>query len=87
MGERWARARAPSKTSWARARARALHYQRELFQKKNVLEKTRHVPFEKVNVIGLFVMLPNVICQIITLELNKTLELQPKLQLLHLNLF
>ena len=33
MGECWARARAPSETSWARARTRALRYQREHFQK------------------------------------------------------
>ena len=32
MGESWARARAPSKTSWARAQA--LRYQRELVSEK-----------------------------------------------------
>ncbi len=39
MSKCWARARAPSKTSWARAQARALRYQRELFVLENAYGK------------------------------------------------
>ena len=41
MGERWAQARAPSKTSWARARA--LRYQRELFSENVSLKIACHI--------------------------------------------